>query len=48
MLGMRIVVAHYYWSINDDIIWDTVQKDFPGLKRQIKAWRIEREREVET
>jgi len=39
MIGMRIVVSHYYWKINDDVIWATVEKDFPALKIKIVVFR---------
>jgi uncharacterized protein with HEPN domain len=39
MLGMRIVVSHYYWKINDDVIWDTVERDFPMFKNTVTEWR---------
>ena len=45
MIGMRIVVSHYYWKINDDVIWATVEKDLPALKIKIVAWRKELEGE---
>ncbi len=38
MLGMRIIVAHYYWKANDDVIWDTVEQHLPILKEKVKEW----------
>jgi uncharacterized protein with HEPN domain len=31
MIGMRNVLIHGYDSVNLDIVWDTVQQDFPAL-----------------
>lgn len=38
MIGMRIVISHHYWKINDDTIWDTIQRDFPPLKDKVQEW----------
>lgn len=37
MRGMRNRMAHGYFEINMDIVWDTVQDALPGLERQIAA-----------
>ena len=37
MRGMRNRMAHGYFEINMDIVWDTVQDAFPKLERQIAA-----------
>ena len=37
MRGMRNRMAHGYFEINMDIVWDTVQDAFPELERQIAA-----------
>lgn len=37
MRGMRNRMAHGYFEINLDIIWDTVQTALPDLERQIRA-----------
>ncbi|MEI6302455.1 MAG: DUF86 domain-containing protein [Betaproteobacteria bacterium] len=37
MRGMRNRMAHGYFEINMDIVWDTVQDVFPDLERQIAA-----------
>lgn len=31
----RNVLAHHYFGINVDIIWDIVQRKLPDLKRQV-------------
>jgi len=33
--GMRNRMAHEYFSINEKIVWKTIQKDLPELKNQI-------------
>lgn len=37
MRGMRNRMAHGYFEINMNIVWDTVQDAFPTLERQIAA-----------
>ena len=34
--GMRDVLIHYYFGINYDIVWDTVQNEIPELAFQIR------------
>jgi uncharacterized protein with HEPN domain len=31
MIGMRNIIAHGYFKIDPEIIWDSIQKDLPGL-----------------
>ena len=37
MVSMRDKLAHSYFGVDLDIVWDVVIKDLPGLKRKIKA-----------
>lgn len=37
MRGMRNRIAHGYFDINLDVVWDTVQLAFPDLLRQLPA-----------
>lgn len=37
MRGMRNRVAHGYFDINLDMVWDTVQTALPALLRQLPA-----------
>ena len=30
--GMRIKLAHVFWKINKEILWETITKDFPVLR----------------
>lgn len=39
MRGMRNRIAHGYFDINLDVVWDTVQLAFPDLLRQLPALR---------
>lgn len=34
--GMRDVIAHEYFGVNVGRIWNTIQKDLPPLKQQIR------------
>ena len=33
--GMRDIVAHGYFGVKLDRVWDIVRKDLPGLKQQM-------------
>lgn len=34
---MRSVVAHDYFKVDLDIVWDTIKNDLPGMRRDIQA-----------
>jgi len=34
--GMRDIIAHEYFGVRLDRIWDTVRKDLPDLKNKIR------------
>lgn len=44
MAGMRDVIIHQYFGINYKIVWDTVEKTLPLIKKQIMQV-INREKE---
>ena len=37
MRGMRNRIAHGYFDINLDVVWDTVQTALPGLLERLRA-----------
>jgi len=37
MRGMRNRIAHGYFDINLDVVWDTVQTALPGLQERLRA-----------
>jgi uncharacterized protein with HEPN domain len=39
--GMRDVVIHDYLSVDWNIVWDTVSKDLPRLRKQIEEMIVE-------
>lgn len=39
MRGMRNRIAHGYFDINLDVVWETVQKALPDLVKQIEDLR---------
>ena len=39
MRGMRNRIAHGYFDINLDVVWDTVQTALPELLKQLSAVR---------
>lgn len=36
MIGMRNVVIHSYFGVDETVIWRTVQEDLPPLKQSIQ------------
>jgi len=43
MRGMRNRIAHGYFDINLDVVWDTIQTALPALKGQLEALPTELE-----
>jgi uncharacterized protein with HEPN domain len=37
MIGMRHVLVHGYFEIDQDIVWSVVENDLPSLKMQIQT-----------
>ncbi len=35
--GLRDIIAHHYFGINTDIIWDVVQHKLPDLQQEITS-----------
>ena len=35
--ALRNIVAHVYWEVDYDIVWDVIQHDIPALKAQIET-----------
>lgn len=35
MKGMRNILIHEYFGVDNDVIWRTIQEDLPGLKAKI-------------
>ena len=36
MAGLRDIVVHDYFGINEDIVWDVIQSKIPELKQSIE------------
>ena len=39
--GMRDWIAHMYYRVDDDIVWDTVENKVPELLRMLRAFKGE-------
>ena len=37
IVGMRNVLVHHYFGIDEDLVWDAVDRELPELKRAIEA-----------
>ncbi|MGI0482435.1 DUF86 domain-containing protein [Geminocystis sp. CENA526] len=37
IIGLRNIIVHTYFSIDDDILWNTIKNDFITLQQCIKA-----------
>lgn len=35
--GLRDIVAHEYFGISDELIWDIVENEIPSLRKSISA-----------
>jgi uncharacterized protein with HEPN domain len=36
ILGLRNIIAHHYFGINVDLVWQIIQNDLPKLNTQLK------------
>jgi uncharacterized protein with HEPN domain len=36
--GTRIILAHHYWEIEDDIVWGIVERELPELRERVEQW----------
>ncbi len=41
--GMRDKLIHHYFGVDLEVVWDTVEKDLPALKKQVKKILAEHE-----
>lgn len=37
IIGMRNILAHRYFGIDEDIVWTAVANDLPDLKQKVKT-----------
>jgi uncharacterized protein with HEPN domain len=37
IIGMRHILVHHYFDVDLDVVWSTVKRDLPPLKRAIQA-----------
>lgn len=40
IIGTRNLIAHKYFGIDVEILWEIIQKDLPKLKKQILDFKI--------
>ena len=39
--GMRNVLIHGYFAIDNELVWSAVEDDLPQLESEIRAWLME-------
>ncbi len=37
IIGMRNILVHHYFGIDEDAVWSVLEKDIPGLKLNIET-----------
>ena len=37
MKGMRNILIHEYFGVDNDVLWNTIKKDLPALKEKLQA-----------
>ncbi|WP_320040589.1 DUF86 domain-containing protein [uncultured Desulfobacter sp.] len=37
MKGMRNILIHEYFGVDNDVLWSTIKKDLPALKEKFQA-----------
>jgi uncharacterized protein with HEPN domain len=37
IIGMRNILVHRYFGIDEDIVWTAIDKDLPTLKQKVKV-----------
>jgi uncharacterized protein with HEPN domain len=37
IIGMRNILVHRYFGIDEDIVWTAINKDLPALKQKVKV-----------
>jgi uncharacterized protein with HEPN domain len=37
---MRNVLAHVYFGLDDDVVWDAITRDVPDLRRSLEAVKL--------
>ena len=37
MKGMRNILIHEYFGVDNDVLWNTIKKDLPVLKEKLQA-----------
>ena len=36
IVGLRIIVIHEYFGVDENVIWEIIQNDLPSFKRQVQ------------
>jgi uncharacterized protein with HEPN domain len=46
MAGMRDRLIHFYFGVDVPLVWETIQRRLPGLRRQFRQIIEEQQREA--
>ena len=46
IIGMRHILVHHYFEVDLDIVWTTLERDLPQLKRAVEAMLAELDAQV--
>ncbi|MCB9282640.1 MAG: DUF86 domain-containing protein [Lewinellaceae bacterium] len=36
IVGLRVIVIHEYFGVDENVIWEIIQNDLPSFKRQVE------------
>jgi uncharacterized protein with HEPN domain len=40
-VGLRVILAHHYFRVDPQLVWDTIERGIPQLKESVTKIRTE-------